>query len=432
MRERFDDGRPHRDGAIGWARRIVAGVALVLVSSTASAEGGAAEPAGAPHAHGGSEHFQAPKDRVVEEPSLPAGTLEIHVADEGGKPLSHAPVTVGVLSSSVAKGERRTRISVTTDASGVARLDALESGSTVAYRPMVLMGSATFSSTPFRLPERGGMRVLLHVYPVVEEIEQALVATQSFLYVEVKDDRIQVQQLFKVFNLGKSAWVPKDLVLPLPERFTAFTSQQGMTDVGAEAVPKKGVRVHGTFGPGPHEVAFRWQHPYSGEGEVRFDVGVLPRMATSRVLAPASKDMILEVPGYPPPQSTSDGAGQRVLVTERQVRRDDPPQRTVSVILRGLPTEGPGKLIATVLAAGGLLFGLVLGAKRPPDRDRRRQRDRLLGELDELERGRRTGDIGPKTYERARKELIDALAQTFAEEAASAPLARKNRKRRTA
>ena len=41
-------------------------------------------------------------------------------------------------------------------------------------------------------------------------------------------------------------------------------------------------------------------------------------------------------------------------------------------------------------------------------------RARLLADLEELERARAAGDIGPKTYERARRELVDAIARTLA------------------
>ncbi len=369
------------------------------------------------HGGGGGGMFQAPEDGAMEDPTLPTGTLEIHIADPTGKPLANTPVTLGVLYNSVAKGESRKRLSLMTNATGVAKIENLETGSTVAYRPMVLVDGATFSAMPFRMPDRSGMRALLHVYPVVESIEQALVVSQSVIYTEVKDDRIQVQQMFKIYNFGKSAWVPKDLVVPLPENFTAFTTQQGMSDVGVEAVPNKGVRIQGTFGPGQHMLEFRWQLPYSGEAEVRFDVGMAPHMAASRVIAPASKDMILDVPGFPPPQSTSDGMGQRALITEKQLRKEDPTLKTVSVVIRGLPTEGPGKVIATLLAAGGLVFGLVLGSQKPSSRDRKNERARILAELEELERAHLAGDIGPKTYEKARRELVDELARTYAEEA---------------
>jgi hypothetical protein len=373
--------------------------------------------------------FQAPEDGAMDDPTLPVGTLEIYITDPTGKPLPNTNVTLGVLYNSVAKGESRKRISLTTNATGVARLDQLETGSSVAYRPMVISEGATFSVMPFRMPEKTGMRALLHVYPIVESIDSALVVTQSVIYTEVKDDRIQVQQALKIYNFGRNAWVPKDLVVPLPEAFTAFTSQQGMSDVGVDAVPKKGVRIHGTFGPGQHMLEFRWQLPYAGESEVRFDVGMAPRMAASRVIAPASKEMILDVPGFPPPQSTSDGMGQRALITERQLRKEDPALSTVTVVIRGLPTEGPGKIIATLLATGGLVLGLVLGAKKPRSRDRKIERGRLLAELEDLERARQAGDVGPKTYERARRELLDALTRTFADEPGTSHGGRRARSR---
>jgi hypothetical protein len=310
----------------------------------------------------------------------------------------------------------------------VARAEHLEGGSAVAYRPMVMVGDATFALTPFRMPDKGGMRGLLHVYPLTENVEEALVVGQSIIYVEVKDDRIQIQQALRIYNFGKNAWVPKDLVMPLPEEFTAFTSQQGMTDVGADAIPKKGIRLHGTFAPGQHMVEYRWQMPYHGEAEVKLDVGMPPHIAAARVIAPASRDMKLEVPGFPPPQSTNDGQGQRALVTEKQVAKSEAALKNIEVVIKGLPTEGPGKIIATLLSGAGLIFGLVLGTKKQPKADKKSERARLLAEIEELERAKLAGDVGPKTYERARRELLDALARTFVDDA-PAPAKKKVREK---
>lgn len=368
--------------------------------------------------HGGGNNgmFQPPEDGAVDDPSLPIGTLDIHIADPTGKPIPNTPVTLGILYNSVAKGESRKRVMVTTNDQGFARVEHLDTGSVVAYRPMVITDGATFSVMPFRLPEKTGMKAILHVYPVVEELDNTLIVTQSMLYTEVKDDRVQVQQAFKIYNFGKTAWVPKDLVIPLPEDFTAFSSQQGMTDVGVDAVPKKGIRVHGTFGPGQHVLEFRWQLPYAGESEVRFDVGMAPHMAAARVIAPASKDMVLEVPGFPPPQATNDGQGQRALVTEKQLRREDKAVASLTIVIKNLPTEGSAKIFATLFSAVGLVLGLVLGTKKPPPRDRKNERSRLLADLEDLERAHLAGDVGPKTYERARREIVDAIARTFATE----------------
>jgi hypothetical protein len=378
--------------------------------------------------HGGGGGMQVPEDAAMDAPNLPSGTLDILIVDPQNKPQPNTQVTLGIVYNSVAKGESRKRISLTTDSSGVARAEHLENGSAVAYRPMVLVGDATFAVTPFRMPDKGGMRAVLHVYPLEEDIEKALIVAQSVIYVEVKDDRVQIQQAFKVYNFGRNAWIPKDLVVSLPEEFTAFTAQQGMTDVGVEAVPKKGVKLRGTFGPGQHMLEFRWQMPYSGEAEVHLNVGMTPHMAAARIIAPASKEMTLEVPGFPPPQSTNDGQGQRALVTEKQVSKSEQALKTVEVVIRGLPTEGPAKIIATLISCIGLGFGLVLGTRKPSKADKKAERQRLLEEIEELERAKATGDVGPKTYERARRELLDAVARTFDEPIAAAPAPTKKKR----
>jgi hypothetical protein len=156
---------------------------------------------------------------------------------------------------------------------------------------------------------------------------------------------------------------------------------------------------------------------------VSFDVGVPPHMAAARVIAPASKDMHLDVAGFPPPQPTSDGQGQRALITERQLRRDEAPIKSIAVTIRGLPTEGPGKFVATFLAAGGLLFGIVLGTKKPQRHDRKAERARLLAEIEELEQARLAKEVGPKTYESTRRALLDAIARTFADDEGTSPKA---------
>lgn len=386
---------------------------------------------GDPHAGGGGKgggQQETPEDGTIEDPTLPKGSIEIHINDPAGNPMPKTDVTLGVIYNSVAKGESRKRLSKQTDELGKTRFTDLDSGSGVAYRVMVLKDDATFSATPFQLGARSGMRVLLHVYPVSKDITQTLVVSQLMMYSEVKDDRIQVQQAFKIYNFGRNAWVPpKDFVIPLPPEFTAFTTQQGMTDVAVEAVPKQGVRLKGTFTPGQHVVEFRWQLPYAGEAEVKFDVGVMPNLAASRIIAPASKGMTLDVGGFDPPRASTDGMGQRALVAEKQWRREDTPVKSIPIALRGLPTEGPGKVIATFLALCGVIAGVVLGSKKAPARDSKGERAQLLDSLEALEAGHREGSIGPKTYERARREIIDGVARTFAEEKGSSKAKKSSR-----
>ncbi len=384
------------------------------------AQPGQADPHGSPGRgqpqNGGTE--EPPQDGVMEDPSAPKGTIEIQIADPTGRPLGRTEVTLGILYNSVAKGESKKRVTLMSDDAGVARFKDLETGSGVAYRPMVLKDGATFSVTPFGLGPKGGMRGLLHVYPVTSDVKQALIVSQNMIYTEVKDDRVQIQQAIRIYNFGKSAWVPKDVVIALPENFTAFATQQGMTDVGADPVPTKGVKLRGTFGPGQHVIEFKWQVPYAGEAEVAFEVGMVPNLAAARVIAPASKGMDMEVEGFDKTKPSNDGLGQRALIAEKQFRREEPPAKSIKITIRGLPTEGPGKVVATFLALSGLVTGIVLGARKAAPRDTKRERQQLLGALEALELGRQDGSVGPKTYEKARRELIDDVARTFAAEPA--------------
>lgn len=388
-----------------------------------------------PHAGGGNpkgQMFEAPEDGAVDDPTLPAGTIAVHIADADGRPMGHTEVTLGILHNSVAKGESRKRIVAVTDGTGRAVFDKQETGSGVAYRAMVLRDGATFSAPPFVLNAKIGSRAVLHVYPVETDIEKTLVVMQAITYTEVKDDRVQVQQAYKIYNFGKNAWLPPpDLVVPLPPKFTAFTAQQGMTDVGVDAVPGKGLKIRGTFAPGQHVLEFRWQLPYGGESDVRFDVGMPPHMAAARIMSPASKNMTLEVPGFPSPQPTNDGQGQRVLITEMQLKREDKAMKTVSVAIGGLPTTGPGRWIASLLAFSGLAYGVVLGSQKPKKGDRQKERERLLADLEALERAHASGDVGPKTYERARRELVDEIARTL-EDVTVSPKPKPAKKKRPA
>lgn len=75
-------------------------------------------------------------------------------------------------------------------------------------------------------------------------------------------------------------------------------------------------------------------------------------------------------------------------------------------------------MIAVVLAvlafgSGVVYFGTSSGGLRDEDsrRDLAEAREALLGELVALERARKSGEVGPKTYARVRASLLDALAR---------------------
>lgn len=360
--------------------------------------------------------------------SLPAGTIVVELLDGAGKPMPHAEFTLGILQQSVSKGESRKRVAAKTDEKGEARFDGLETGSGVAYRASVVSevkGAesarlATHDAPPFQLNLEAGERVRLYVFPTSTRIEDSLVGLRAMLYVEVKDDALQIEQAFTVFNLGKTTWVPDDVIVDLPAGFRAFVAPKGMTDVAFEQVAGRGARLQGTFSPGQHEVGMRYQIPWDGEESMALALGLPPHVAQMTVVSEATKGMSLTVSDFPPAEPNLARTGQRILITERQLQPGDAQLTQLRISLDNLPGHGPGRWIALGLAglalAGGVWTALQQSKKgsethRELERDAVRARERLVEELSALEKAKESGEVGPQTYERVRKMLVDALAR---------------------
>lgn len=363
--------------------------------------------------------FQPKQDTEQEDPSLPEGTIAVDLRDAEDKPVPGEQVTLGILINSVAKGDSRQHMQATTDSSGRAVFPNLERASHIAYRVSSGYDGGLFAATPFQMQQVKAMHVVLHVYPVTHDIQKALIVAEATVATEMRDDRLQVEEVLTLYNLGPTAWQPLDLDMKLPEGATAFSAQQSMSDQGADEMGGR-ARLRGTFPPGRHTVDFRWQLPWSGDKDVDFSVGMPPHVAIARVMLAATSDIKLAVDGFPPAELRRNDEGQSFLVTERRLRPDEPKLATLSLGIHDLPTPGPGRVFAALIALAAILTGLFIafrhpGAGEPPASSSKRDRKAILQELAELERARATGDVGPKTYERAYRTLIDALARTLAE-----------------
>jgi hypothetical protein len=359
--------------------------------------------------------FQPPEDTENDDPSMPPGSIGVDLRDADDKPVPGETITLGILINSIAKGDTRKHVQAQTDAQGKAVFSGLETASNIAYRVSSGYRGGSFAAAPFQLQQAKAMRVVLHVYPVARDIRDALIVCEATVAAEVRDDRIQVEEAWTVYNLGKTAWQPDGVRAGLPEGYTAFGAQASMSDQGVDE-SEGHARLHGTFAPGRHVVDFRWQLPWSGERDVDFDVGLPPHVAIARVMMPATGELRLDAAGFPPADVRHDAQGQSFLVSERRLTPDDAHLDTLSVGIHGLPSSGPGRVIATALAACGVLLGVVLiSAKktRPLVNVGPSATDGLLQQLARLERARIEGEVGPRTYERARRELIDALARAL-------------------
>jgi hypothetical protein len=321
-----------------------------------------------------------------------------------------------MLINSIAKGDSRRHLQQTTDDEGRAVFRDLQTASNIAYRVSAGYQGGAFAALPFQLQQAKAMHVVLHVYPVTRELRRALIVCEATVAADLKDDRIQIEEALTIYNLGRTAWQPDDVRLALPDGFTAFSTQASMSDQGVDQA-EGGARLRGTFPPGRHDVEFRWQLPWSEEKDVDFQVGLPPHVAIARVMMSATSEMKLAAVGFPATELRRDTQGQSFQVTERHLGPDDTRLSALSVQLRDLPTPGPGRNIATFLAACGVALGLFVAVtrrgKRPAADDATARRQTLLDDLVGLEQARAAGDVGPRTYERARRDILDAVARTL-------------------
>lgn len=360
--------------------------------------------------------FNAPQDAAIDDPSLPPGTIVVSIKDAQRKPIARAPITLAVLHSTVAKGESRERKSREADENGEARFDGLAFGSGHSYRVTTTRGGATYGQPPVALADRAGKRIYLHAYETATRVEDLSVAMQGVVYISLRDDSIQVEQLLSIYNLGAVSWIA-DATFDLPAGFKAFNKQDAAGEGRIDEVPGTGAAVRGTFPPGRQDLDFRYQIPLDSAEKQTLRIRLPPRVAQARVMAESSRSMGLEVKGFPTPQRTEARDGKRLLVTEMQASRSDGGVREIEITLSGLPTR-PGRWVALVLAglalAGGLYYFAQHGSDTADDEvrgDLKEAREALLGEIVALERAWKSGEIGPKTYARVRASLVDALAR---------------------
>jgi len=241
-----------------------------------------------------------------------------------------------------------------------------------------------------------------------------------FVYVETRDDVFQFEVLARYGNRSSKSWVPEDASMRLPSGFKAFKAGESMDDVRFEEDPGRGVKLRGTFSPGQHQASFRFQVPRNADDSASFNFGLPPHVGEARFIAEAAPGMQLDVEGFEKVQTDVSQTGQRVLVTRRQAVRGEVnglPHFTAQ--LSGIPTPGPGRWIAVIIAAalaglGVAAFRGKVGSETQADlqgRDAERARNVLLDEIVDLTRARREERVGPSTYESARRVLVDALSR---------------------
>jgi hypothetical protein len=355
------------------------------------------------------------------DPSLAPRSVVVDVVDGSTEqPMPGVEINFKITERSIAKGDSTNDRQGRTDATGSATFDKLDFATPTEYRAIVTRDGATFSTPPFQLAQVPSLRATLYVFPVVRNIREAAVLSRGFTFVELLDDVLQIDQAYRIFNMGSTAWQAEGVKVQLPPGAKAFSSPPGdllWTQNGDVAM------LRGTVTPGQHEASFRFQIPWNGERDLSFELGVLPQVQQYRLASDGPAGLKLSAEGFSEAEATQNANGQRVLLVDRALARPDPTFKSIKVMLANMPVRPVGRWYAAGIAAlafvGGIYAANRLRAARPSggeltDDERvelEEARERLLDELAELDKARRANDIGPKTYEQARRTLTDALAR---------------------
>lgn len=360
---------------------------------------------------------------MSDDASLPPGSVIFAVHNAAGQPVAGAELIFQITRKTVAEGESRSERTLRTGPDGTARLDGLSLGSDFIYQARAKYSSVEYGSPAFQLPPMAGKRVSIQVYDATADIDAPPVGVDAFIALEPREEFLQVEQMFRFVNPGQQTWLAREIIVPLEHGYRAFAADDDQGDIRISNVEGRGFRITGFARPGVTEASFRYQIPYSGSDTARFTSLMPPRVAHVRVISAAAGQMRMRVEGMPEPQLMRGNEGQRMLVTDRYVSAGDNQLDLASISIHGLPTPGPARWYAVAIAAGAVLVGLFLASKpaslenEADDRaDAQRARRLLLEELAALEEGRKSGEIGPKTYEHARRNLIDSLARLIAVE----------------
>lgn len=376
-----------------------------------------------PHGAGGVPRDTALRDHTAPDPAVPRGAVDVTIADGSGKLLSGVSVKLEVLKTSIATGNvTETRTGVTDD-EGRVRFAGENTQTDYSYRVMVERSPALYASQSFLLQRSIGQRVVLNLYPVTRTLAGALVVMVQQTSIEPKEGRFRFATTLEVQNFGRFALVPENLKIRMPRGAEAFQGSDDDLDRKA-AVVGDYVELRGTYPPGGHRVSYAFDVPSAALATQTFDLGLAPFLRSLTLAIEAAPGMTAVVPQLGEIVERQHSTGQRVLLATRDYlqRREHSPGQ-MQVTLQGLPTPSPARNATAIIAALVALFGVGRWAasrrregawRGVPDTDLERAKELLLDELVELENAYRGDQIGPRTYERARQTLLDALSRLLA------------------
>jgi hypothetical protein len=391
------------------------GIRIMLVAAMGggSAGGGEETPADQTFAMG------AVTGRAVPQDGLPAGTLEVALVDESGKPLADRLVQLGQVSA-----DNAVKVSkATSDARGLVRFKDLPTGESIGYAAIIQHQSMRLGTEPFRMDPARGMRAEIRAMARSSDPSVLRFEARSKLILEVGEDSLQMMEQLVFKNTSDKLFDPgtEGLLVPLPEDHEGAREIDGTTPLEVRA--GQGVAVHAPIPPNAGamfytQIRVGFVIPAGGQPEVHLKQPMPFGLEKPFFVVPASANLTVSGPGLRSEPDQTDTHGN---VVKLYTMDDIAPGGTLAVTVSGLPAlNRRGRNIAAVLClllVGAAVAGSTRSKKVAHAQNTAAQltdrREKLFAELVALEKARKTRqDAGA---DQRRQELVAKLENVYRE-----------------
>ena len=396
------------------------GVRIMLVAQMGGGAGAEATPE-----EGAEPQFAlgAMTGKVAPQDGLPAGTLELALFGEDGKPLAGQLVQLGQVIAGAVKAS-----TATSDASGLVRFQGLSTGEEAGYAAIIKHQGMRLGTAPFRMDPARGMRGEIRALARTDDRSVLRFDERSRVILEVAEDAVQVMEELVFKNTSDRMFDPgpAGLMVPLPEGFEGTREFEGSTPLDIRA--GEGVAVKAPIPPNKGamfatRMRFGFVLPAGGSPTLVFKQPMPFGLEGVRLLVPANANLSIEAPGLRPQPDAKDGQGNVVKLYDLD---NIAPGAALTVTVSGLPAiSHTGRNVAGVLCL--LLIAAAVAASPRSQKvahaeasaaQLTERREKLFAELVALEQRRRQARTEGKPDPGAdghRQELVLKLENVYRE-----------------
>jgi len=338
--------------------------------------------------------------------AIPAGTVIVRAAGEGGEPLPGVDVVLGHAKAGVRAVEER---KAKTDDKGEAKFEGMDAKPDSGYLAEAVRDGQRFASKPFKLQENMGSRVTIDVRPVSKDVSKLKIGPGSHFILEVTDDVVQVAEVWRLMNETGMAIDPGPNGLHLPLAEHSLSAQGGPQNPPNVTVAGHEVVIKGPIAAGDTEVQVLFALAYDGSS---LEINQHTPLAFDDLAFVTEKIDGMSVEGNALQAEDRELQGRKLVLYRGP---GSPAGGTITLQMHGLPHNDPTWRLLAAAVAIGLLFAFgiyaALGGGGGMTRERlEQQKEHLLGELAAVEK-----TDGGEKRERKKQELTARLVRIYRE-----------------